>query len=198
MKHLPAIYIDDKPGQLDLEKALVSVSEQRRDHALRYRREHDRRLSLSAYCLLQQALRQEYGIGGQPLFTFNKYGKPMLADHPDIHFSLSHCREAAACVVSSAPVGIDVESLSSYDAELVERVMNTEEQQLISRSPNPRLAFIRLWTMKESLLKLTGEGLGTDLRSVLDHYCGLPAGQCRFYSTVHPEYVCTTCYLEKG
>ena len=188
------IYIDDKIDQLDIDAAFASVSEQRRNHALSYRQEHDRRLSLAAYRLLQRALNVDYGISDPPLFSFGEHGKPMLVGHPDIHFSLSHCREAAACVVAPVPVGIDVESLISYDAELVEKVMNVEEQQQIARSSDPALDFIRLWTMKESLLKMTGEGISTDLRSVLDGFYEKNGAFCRFFTTIYPKFVCSTCY----
>ena len=194
MKKSPTIYIDDHPEQLDIDQALASVSEQRRKHALSYRQEHDQQLSLAVYQLLQRALSQEYGIDEKPSFTFNEHGKPLLEQHPEIFFNMSHCREAAACVVHSVPVGIDVESLTSYDAALIDQVMNDDEQQLIAHSTHPQLAFIRLWTMKESLLKMLGKGLSTNLRNVLiDHHDQL-LQHCHFHTTVYPHFVCTTCW----
>ena len=183
------IYIDDQIDQLDLHAALDSVSPQRRILALRYRQEHDQRLSLAAYQLLQQALRVEYGIDEPPVFEFTPHGKPLLVGHPNIYFNLSHCHEAAACVVSSVPVGIDVESLSSYDKDVVKAVMNDEEQQIIATSQDKRLAFIRLWTMKESLLKMTGEGMVSDMRMILEQRAAY-----RFHTTIYPQFVCTVCY----
>ena len=188
------IYIDDHIEQLDLPSALAAVSDQRREHALRYRKEHDQRLSVAVYQLLQRALSEEYGIIELPLFTFEAQGKPVLVDHPDIHFSLSHCDEAVACVVSTSPVGIDVESLSRYDTELVERVMSDEEQQQITSSTDPQLTFIRLWTMKESLLKMTGEGIAADLRHVLTNTPDVRNNLVRFHTTIYPQFVCTVCY----
>lgn len=163
------VYIDDKPQEIDVVEVLSVVSQQRRDHSLRYRREHDRRLSLSAYLLLQKALRQEYGIFEPPLFSFTPQGKPLLRDHPDIHFSLSHCRQAAVCAVDSRPVGIDIESVDAYDPALVAVTMSGKEQEAIAQAPSPAVAFIRFWTMKESLLKFLGEELvAGQLPSILD------------------------------
>ena len=102
------VYIDNHPQQLDLAEALAAVSPERRAYALRYRREEDQRLCLSAYLLLQRALREEYGLSEVPPFCYGQHGKPALQGYPDIHFNLSHCREAAACVVSTHPVGIDI------------------------------------------------------------------------------------------
>lgn len=182
------IYIDDRPDQLDLHAALLSVSPQRRDHALRYVHEHDRGLSLAAYMLLQRGLSEEYGINEPPVFSFDVNGKPVLADYPDIHFSLSHCRGAAACVIANTPVGIDIEHIDCYDKELMRHVMNDKEQQQIISSSSPQTAFTRLWTMKESFLKMTGEGIRNDM--------------CHVLTNVKPQftilncqnaYVCTVC-----
>lgn len=156
------IYIDERPQDINMIEALSAVSQQRCDYALRYRKEHDRRLCLSAYLLLQKALRQEYNIVEPPIFTFTPQGKPLLKDYPDIHFSISHCRQAAICAISSQPIGIDIECIDSYDPTLVSVTMNGKEQDVIAKAPSPAVAFIRLWTKKESLIKFLGEGLMTE------------------------------------
>ena len=45
--------------------------------------------------------------------------------------------------------------------------MNDEEIAQILASARPDLAFTRLWTQKEALVKCTGEGIGNDLKNVL-------------------------------
>lgn len=185
------VYIDCEIEQIDLAAALDRVSPQRRSHALRYRREHDQRLSVAAYMLLQKALKEEYGIDEPPLFEAVANGKPSIVGRPDIYFNLAHCHEAAACVVDTVPVGIDVESIGNYDADVARVVMSVAEQEQIERSANPRLAFARLWTMKESLLKMTGEGLATDLGGVL-HRCQSQESYT-FQTTVFSRFVCTVC-----
>lgn len=189
------IYIDHQVELLDLKTALDTVSEQRRAHTLSYRKEHDQRLSLAAYRLLQRALSLEYHILEPPLFDYGVHGKPTLVGHPDIHFNLSHCHEAVACVVDTVPVGIDVESLSNYDTDIVKEVMDDEEQRQIVCSPNPRLTFLRLWTMKESLLKMDGEGIVDDMRQVLSNSSAVRDGSVRFTTTVYPLFVCSVCYF---
>ena len=113
-----------------------------------------------AYLLLCEALRKEYGIDCRPVFGYGEHGKPVLVGLPHIHSNLSHCREAVACVVSDRPVGIDVESVREYRESLVSYTMNDAERADISRHPRPEIAFTRLWTMKEAVLKRTGEGIG--------------------------------------
>ncbi|MBR4368527.1 MAG: 4'-phosphopantetheinyl transferase superfamily protein [Prevotella sp.] len=192
------VYIDSHPQLLDLTEALAAVSAERRTYALRYRREEDQRLCLSAYLLLQRALREEYGLSEVPPFCIGEHGKPVLEGYPDIHFNLSHCREAVACVVSTHPVGIDIEMVDSFDEALLPTTMNEKEQQIILESPHPESTFIRFWTMKESLLKLTGEGITDNLPSVLSKLEATGESQnISFQTTFHNRYIYTVASKEQ-
>ena len=162
------VYIDEHIDDFDLQAALPEISEQRRLQALRFKFERGQRTCVLAYLLLKKALREEYGLTENPLFEYGPHGKPFIIGHPEIHFSLSHCREAVSCAVSDRPVGIDVESVQRYRESLAQYTMSDEEQQLIAATERPDVAFIRLWTMKEARLKLTGEGITNDLKSALD------------------------------
>lgn len=164
------VYIDEHIDDFDLPTALADISTQRREQALRFKHERGQRTCVLAYLLLKKALREEYGITDNPLFEYGKHGKPCIVGHPDIHFNLSHCHEAVACVVSRQPVGIDVESISRYKEALVRHTMNDHEQTQIFAAARPDVAFTRLWTMKEARLKLTGEGITTDLKTALNDY----------------------------
>ena len=182
------IYIDDNIDGFDLDESLMAVSPQRREYALRYRQERDRRLCIAAYRLLWKALHVEYGIDEAPVFIYDGSGKPMLQGHPGIHFSLSHCQGVAACALSDHPIGIDVETLDHYSEDVARQVMNDDEMRQILDSPNPALAFTRLWTMKESLFKLTGGAHGSNPANLLDD-----VGSYRFTTVIHPHYIYTAC-----
>ena len=162
------IYINDDIGSLQLEAALAEISGQRREQALKFRHEQGRRLCVAAYLLLKEGLRQEYGIDENPLLDYDPQGKPFLADHRDVFFNLSHCRKAAVCAIGCKPVGIDIEYVREYRPSLAQYTMNAQEMERISRSRRPDVEFIRLWTMKESLLKLSGEGIRHSMKDVLD------------------------------
>ena len=165
------VYIDEHIDDFDLPTALADISAQRREQALRFKHERGQRTCVLAYLLLKKALREEFGIADNPLFEYGEHGKPTIVGHPDIHFNLSHCREAVACVVSQRPVGIDVESVSRYKEALVSYTMNDHEQAQIAAAERPDVAFTRLWTMKEARMKLTGEGITNNLKTVLDDSC---------------------------
>lgn len=181
-------YINDDIGSLDIDMALASVSPQRREQALRFSREQGRRLCLSAYLLLKDVLAQEYGFAENPLFGYHEGGKPFIIGRSDIHFSLSHCRRAVACAVGPEPVGVDIETIRPYKPVLARHVLSDDELRRVEMSLRPGIAFIKLWTMKESLLKMTGEGIRGDLRR-------LSLQGARFTTTVNMArgYVCTVC-----
>lgn len=100
---------------MDFDEALTLVSQQRRDHALRFRQPCDQRQSVAAYRLLQQALAVEHDVSEPPMFVYGEHGKPAIAGAPDIFFNLSHCRDAVACVVDSVPVACQCFALMQYN-----------------------------------------------------------------------------------
>lgn len=183
------IYIDENIWDFDLQEALDEVSPERREYALRYRRELDQRLCVAAYRLLHRALQQEYGISELPHFSYASNGKPSIMHHTryTIYFSMSHCPSAVACAVSDTPVGIDVENFEHYDEELARHVMNDDEMRRILSSANPAVEFTRLWTMKESLYKMKGDAQAPDVKNMLVH-----TADCRFTTLIKDNYALTT------
>jgi len=179
--------VSEEIWEFDLEVALGEISAQRREQALKFRHEQGQRLCVLAYRLLKQGLREEYGITENPLFEYNEHGKPAIVGHPDIHFNLSHCKEAVACVISDHPVGIDVESLREYKDSLVRYTMNDEEICEIESAESPAAAFIRLWTMKEATMKLVGTGISNDMKTVID------TTRYKYTTVERQRYVYTVC-----
>ena len=161
------IYINENTDELDIETALSEVSAQRREKALKFRHEKGRRLSLAVYLLLKKGLREEFGITENPVFSYSPEGKPFLPDHPDIHFSFSHSGTVALCAIDRVPVGADVEVPRKITPELTTYTMNDEEVSRITASEDPQMAFLSLWTKKEAVLKLTGEGIRNNMKNVL-------------------------------
>ncbi|SFO62529.1 4'-phosphopantetheinyl transferase superfamily protein [Prevotella sp. tf2-5] len=161
------IYLNDDIASFDFEAALPLLSDQRREQALKFKHELGRKTCAAAYLLLCEGLRKEYGIHEKPVFEYGEHGKPYILGHTDIHFNFSHCREAVLCVISDHPVGCDIESIREYKESLARYTMNDTELTQIKQSNNPAQEFIRFWTMKEAVLKLSGEGIRNDMKTVL-------------------------------
>lgn len=180
------IYIDENINDFDLDEAMTLLSEQRREQVVRYKLEGPRRQAVAAYLLLRKALREMYGIYDAPVFEYDANGKPSILGHPEIFFNLSHCRKAVACVVADSPVGIDVEETCRFSDSIARYTLDDEEYESVVKADNPSQAFIRLWTMKEALLKYTGEGLRRDIKTVLRLS---PANKVEFLTELHDGYV---------
>ena len=174
------VLVSEDIWEFDLEAALKEISAQRREQALKFKFEQGQRLCVLAYQLLKEGLRQEYGITENPIFEYNEHGKPLIIGHPEIFFNLSHCKEAAICVVSDQPVGIDVESIRDY-------TMNDEEIAQIKSAENPAATFIRLWTMKEATTKLIGTGISNDMKTVIDTL------KYKYTTVERQQYIYTIC-----
>ena len=162
------ILVSEDIWSFNLETALREISEQRREQALKFKYELGRKTCAMAYLLLCEGLQKEYGITERPVFEYGEHGKPSIIGHPDIHFNLSHCREAVICAVSDRPVGIDIESIREFKDSLVHYTMNEQEVAQIEQAERPNVEFIRLWTMKEARLKLSGRGITDNMKHVLD------------------------------
>ena len=184
------IYLNDDIAGFDFDAALPLLSEQRREQALRFKYEQGRKTCAMAYLLLCEGLQKEYGLTEKPVFTYGEHGKPSIIGHPDIHFNLSHCREGVICAMSEQPIGVDIESIREYKESLVRYTMNDQEVQQILQAERPEVEFIRLWTMKEAVLKLTGQGIVDNMKEVLTQ-----AKTSELTTVVGPEarYVYTVC-----
>ena len=139
----------------------------RRQQAMRYRHLQGQRECVLSYLELCRGLREEYGILSSPDFEYDLHGKPSLAGFPHIFFSISHCARAVGCLLADVPCGLDIECVRPLRPSLVRHTMNEEEQQAIFSDSRPDLAFIRLWTQKEAVLKLKGTGIAGGLKESL-------------------------------
>jgi phosphopantetheinyl transferase len=90
--------------------------------------------------------------------------KPFL-ENEAYHFSISHCGDYAAVIVSSENrVGVDVELINSKVEKVKHKFLSAAEQQMIGLllQGNPSDHYVKLltlaWGIKESLFKWYGDG----------------------------------------
>lgn len=163
------VYIADVEALADPLKyraAYQQASEARKSKVDRFRFETDKRLSLGAGILLQQALERE-NISDWVIDVMPG-GKPYLKNTREWFFNLSHSGTKVLCVLAREPVGCDIEKTEKAPLELVQGVLSRQEQnQLVClEGDTQRDYFYKLWTGKESYLKLTGEGLSHRLNDI--------------------------------
>ena len=120
---------------------------------------------------LRALLGEHLGVDPRALvFVQNAFGKPRLADHPSVHFSLSHSGDQAVLAVSDQrEIGIDIECVRPLDhLDLARRYFHPNEVAAIESVGPPKeqlLAFFRIWTLKEAVVKAIGKGLSIPLET---------------------------------
>ena len=115
--------------------------------------------------LLARALWEERGLRLSALRQQRTdQGKPYFPDC-SVHFNLSHCRGLVCCALSGHPVGVDAEGPRQFREALVRRACTQEELDWLGTQPDRTQAFLALWTLKESVMKLTGRGLSYGLKN---------------------------------
>ena len=124
------------------------------------------RLSLGAYSLLAAAMAKNGFAMGE--WTLSKDGKPRFSDGALPFFSISHSGKYALCALSDGEAGCDIQLMRPFDGRILKRVLTCSELAAM-RALEGREAteyFYRAWTVKESYVKLTGEGLGRRLSDI--------------------------------
>jgi len=150
-----------------LHKWLLKDEEKR---MARFRQESDRQRFLIAHSALNCILCQYLEITKTRLiYSENAFGKPEVPSKA-IQFNLSHSGEwVIIAVARQHKVGVDVESLDrGVEIEgLAKRFFSPQESKalLTLTAAEQRLAFFRVWTRKEALLKMIGTGFATMLNT---------------------------------
>ena len=150
----------------ELEELLPLLPKWRLDKAMSYRFDIDKFQCAKSFLMLEDMLREHCGLAVCPEFSYDSHGKPYFRDYSEIFFNISHCHRGIACAVMDKPVGIDIEEIQ-YDEDLAKVIFNPEELAAVRSADEPAVKFTEFWTLKESLLKLTGEGLRDNLKDVL-------------------------------
>ena len=108
--------------------------------------------------LLRELCREETGEDCPEILTESR-GKPCFKDS-SVHFSISHTKNHAFCVLSTRPVGIDAEEKTrEINLRLAEKILSEAEKHRFQSASDKQAALLRLWVLKEAAAKLTGEGL---------------------------------------
>lgn len=134
----------------------AALSAARRDKIARIGSAEAKNLSAAAEMALSLALsRNVPGYLPPPALSYDAQGRPCV---PGAFVSIAHTRGLAACAISDAPVGLDVEWKRPMDAKIARRVLAPTEMAAFSASGQNEFLLLK-WVAKEAYLKLTGEGI---------------------------------------
>lgn len=132
----------------------------------------DSSLSEKHISALEQSAAAELAIcaamknSGRPFapsdYAYKESGQPTI---PNGHISISNTEGYAACAIAREPVGIDVERGHTFSKAAAKRILSPQEE-LMSDSTNADELLSRVWTVKESFLKMTGEGIPGGMRTL--------------------------------
>lgn len=165
-------------NEYSVDQLIPLVSGERVLTSMKYRFEADRKRSLLAHALLNRAICEAYPDITTPVDpVVDRYGKPHIyTGSSEVYFSLSHSGDHAVCAINDSPVGIDIEFIGDEKDQIARRFFSRSDLEYI----NDAESFYRIWTLKESFMKVTGLGmrLPMDRFSVAD--MNPDKGTCRF------------------
>lgn len=131
---------------------------------------HQQRFTLTRG-LLRKTLQLYTGLDPEKItFHYGEHGKPSLMNnHLDIRFNVSHSHDMAVfALIVGKDIGVDIEKTEpSFKESVAKRFFSPNEfTELMELSDIERIsAFYKIWSRKEALIKVLGNGLFTPLDS---------------------------------
>ena len=117
---------------------------------------------VSGHDMGRQLLTELYSahVGGAlPDIQIAPKGKPYFVASP-WHFSITHTKRHAFCVLSDRPIGIDAEEMDrNIDLRMASRLLSAGELAQFAAAEDPRKTLLTFWVLKEATAKFSGEGI---------------------------------------
>lgn len=159
MVHLYAAETGSLPDPKEASALLDELAIERRCRIMKYLKAEDRKRSLGAGLLLNRVL-PRYGASPDAVRA-GADGKPEVEG---IFFNLSHSGHIVICAAAEKEVGCDVEKIVKAPKGVAERFFHASESAYVNACMGEERdhRFFRIWTMKESYIKMTGEGMSLD------------------------------------
>jgi 4'-phosphopantetheinyl transferase len=146
---------------------LGKIRKDKRKKIERFKLREDALRSLSGELLLKYALEKYFNIEDEnEIIAEDDFGKPHLKNK-QLFFNISHSGNWAGIVCYVDDAGIDIERIANPPYEIMPNAFTLEEiEQIGDRNPQVNAEqFYRMWTLKESYIKMLGQGLSVSLDS---------------------------------
>lgn len=197
-----ALNIEDMPDPKENMEILEQLSEHRKEQVIRCSQLKGRRETAGAGLLLKKVF-ELYGVSEEDI-TYGWNGKPEVEG---FYFNLSHSEDMVICAVSEKEVGCDIEKITKWNEKIAKRFFTEKENEHLERCSVQEIdrEFFRIWTMKESYIKMTGEGMKVPFRSLevsLEDEIKITRNkelqECFFKEYSVPGYCITVCARERN
>lgn len=133
----------------------------------------------------------------QLIFAQHPLGKPYLANAPHVEFSQSHCTDQfiLVCNQQGVAMGVDIEKKHRpiRTQALATRILTASELEVFERAMDQQDFLLRVWTIKEAILKATGLGIRLNLNE-LESRATSHSGSLNKIGVVHHAQLGSWCY----
>ncbi|MBD8164945.1 4'-phosphopantetheinyl transferase family protein [Erwinia persicina] len=118
---------------------------------------------LAARILLAELMQRVYGMPVLPELITSASGRPCFADQdlPDFSFAYAGNMVGVALAEEGGRAGLDMEIIRAHSRQTMEHhfeCLSSGEKAWINAQNDAIEASTQLWTLRQSILKLTGEG----------------------------------------
>lgn len=114
-----------------------------------------------------------------PVYDCTERGKPVLKG-VESAFNISHSGEYAVLAYhkTQEPIGVDIQKIRTMRKGMEERILHEKEFGCLPENEEEKRSYLnRLWAAKESFVKMTGQGLACDFRTIcVDFEAGIIIG----------------------
>ena len=170
--HVSVVQVNQEYIEQHFDELVERLYPERKSRVLAFRRKEPAYVSVVAGLLLQELVEKQLGIRPDELvLEKNENGKPWIKDYPEFYFNISHAGDYVVLAYGDVPLGVDIEQIRGKENLRVARRCFTEREYAYvsgQKEVDDSLSaerFFYLWTMKESYLKLTGDGISVPLNS---------------------------------
>lgn len=158
------IYIDDYENYSDFLKYDYVVEKLRYKKFMSYLNKEDK-----INCILSSLLIKKYCKNNNIknyCLGLDENNKPYDINN-NFYFNISHTDKMVAVAFDKDKVGLDVEKIEQYTTSQLNYTLNEEEQ---SKYNITNELFTKIWTIKESYVKQSGNGLLSTFNNVIVNY----------------------------
>ncbi|MBS1783117.1 MAG: 4'-phosphopantetheinyl transferase superfamily protein [Bacteroidetes bacterium] len=168
MLKIYAVNISIGLSKEDFDRVIKQLTPQLAKKICSFRNVEDSLRVLFSRLLCEFVLQKEFSLNSNSLLIAEtEFGKPYLVNHKNIKFNFSHSGHWVVCAFAHQEIGIDIEQVRSIDLDIAQHYFSESEcNDLFAKPLSQQIDyFYRLWTMKESYIKMLGKGLSCPLDS---------------------------------